>query len=73
VQEAREFVKDVAAAGAIFQDGSLPLEYHQAGFEEAKKAGKPVFTRAYGPIFGLKKRPCSAHATCLIPRVLAAW
>jgi hypothetical protein len=58
VQEARDFVKDTVAAGAdfvILQDGSLPLEYYQAAFEEANKAGKPVFTRAYGPIFGPKE------------------
>jgi hypothetical protein len=58
VQEARDFVKDTVAAGAdfvILQDGSLPLEYYQAAFDEAKKAGKPVFTRAYGPIFGPKE------------------
>jgi Amidohydrolase family len=58
VQDARDFVKDVVASGAdfvILQDGSMPLEYYQAAFEEAKKAGKPVFTRAYGPIFGPKE------------------
>jgi imidazolonepropionase-like amidohydrolase len=58
VQEARDFVKDAVAAGAdfiILQDGGLPLEYYQAAFEEARKAGKPVFTRAYGPIFGPKE------------------
>ena len=30
----------------------MPLEYYQAAFDEANKAHKPVFTRAYGPIFG---------------------
>src|ERR1700691_4424625 len=47
-QETRDLVKAFVAAGAdmiIFQDGGLPLEYYQAGFDEAKKAGKPVFTR----------------------------
>jgi hypothetical protein len=33
----------------------MPLEYYQVAFEEANKAGKPVFTRAYGPIFGPKE------------------
>jgi hypothetical protein len=54
-QEVRELVRAFIAGGAdvvMFQDGTLPLEYYQAGFDEAKKAGKPVSTRAYGPIFG---------------------
>jgi amidohydrolase family protein/IPT/TIG domain-containing protein len=57
-QDARDFVKDVVASGAdfvILQDGSMPLEYYQAAFDEANKAHKPVFTRAYGPIFGPKE------------------
>jgi len=48
-------VKTFFAAGAdylIFNDGGLPMEYYQAGFEEARRLGKPVLTRAYGPIFG---------------------
>jgi hypothetical protein len=56
--EARQFVRDVVASGAdfvILQDGSMPLEYYQAAFDEANKAHKPVFTRAYGPIFGPKE------------------
>ena len=58
VQDARDFVKDVVASGAdfvILQDGLMPLEYYQAAFDEANKAHKPVFTRAYGPIFGPKE------------------
>jgi hypothetical protein len=54
-QETRELVRAFAAGGAdiiMFQDGTLPMEYYQAGFDEAKKLGKPVSTRAYGPIFG---------------------
>jgi hypothetical protein len=54
-QQTRELVRAMAAAGAdiiMFQDGTLPMEYYQVGFDEAKKAGKPVSTRAYGPIFG---------------------
>jgi Amidohydrolase family len=70
-QETREYVKAFIAAGAdmvIFQDGTLPLDYYQAGFDEANKAGKPVFTRAYGPsldprgaaMLGSKNLPHSA-------------
>ncbi len=54
-QETRELVRAFIAGGADmvqFNDGELPLEYYRAGFEEAIKLGKPVFTRAYGPIFG---------------------
>jgi hypothetical protein len=54
-QETRDLVKAFIAGGAdmiIFQDGGLPLEYYQAGFDEAQKAGKPVFTRASGPNLG---------------------
>ena len=57
VQETRDMVKTFFAAGAdylIFNDGALPMEYYQAGFEEAKRLGKPVLTRAYGPVFGPK-------------------
>jgi hypothetical protein len=55
VQETRDMVRTFFAAGAdylIFNDGGLPIEYYQAGFEEAKRLNKPVLTRAYGPIFG---------------------
>jgi hypothetical protein len=54
-QETRDLVKAFVAGGAdviMFQDGGLPMEYYQAGFDEAKKAGKPVTTRAGGPILG---------------------
>jgi len=54
-QETRDYVKAYAAAGAdwiIFQDGGLPYEYYVAGIDEANKAGKPVFTRSYGPGLG---------------------
>jgi hypothetical protein len=52
-QEARDLVKLWIDAGAdyiIFDDGGLSMDIIRAGFEEAAKAGKPVFTRAYGPI-----------------------
>jgi hypothetical protein len=48
-------VRTFFEAGAdylIFNDGGLPMEYYQAGFEEARRLNKPVLTRAYGPIFG---------------------
>ena len=53
VQEARDFVKLWIAAGAdyiIFDDGGLSMEISRAIFDEAGKANKPVFTRAYGPV-----------------------
>jgi len=52
-EETRQLVKAWIAAGAdyiLFYDGALPMDYYQAAFEEANKAGKPVFTRAYGPV-----------------------
>jgi hypothetical protein len=54
-EHTRELVRAFAAGGADmiqFVDGELPLEYYRAGFDEAAKLGKPVFTRAYGPVFG---------------------
>ena len=54
-EETRELVRAFTAGGAdiiMFQDGTLPLEYYLAGFDEARQAGMPVSTRAYGPIFG---------------------
>jgi Amidohydrolase family/IPT/TIG domain len=54
-QETRDYVKAYIAAGAdmiIFQDGNLPYDYYAAGMDEARKAGTPVFTRAYGPGLG---------------------
>jgi hypothetical protein len=52
-EETRQLVRAWIAAGAdyiLFYDGALPMTYYQAAFEEANKAGKPVFTRAYGPV-----------------------
>lgn len=54
-QETRELVRAFIDGGAdivMFQDGTLPLEYYRAGFDEARRADMPVSTRAYGPIFG---------------------
>jgi hypothetical protein len=79
VQETRDLVKAFIAGGAdmiIFQTGDLPLEYYRAGFEEANRAGKPVFTRAYGPnldprgaaMLGSKNLPHSAGIGAAVSR-----
>ena len=52
-EETRQFVRAWIAAGADYiltYDGALPMDYYQAAFDEANKAGLPVFTRAYGPV-----------------------
>lgn len=52
-EETRQLVRTWIAAGAdyiLFYDGALPMDYYKAAFEEANKANKPVFTRAYGPV-----------------------
>jgi predicted amidohydrolase len=52
-QETREFVRAWIAAGADYiltYDGALPMDYYHAAFDEANKAGVPVFARAYGPV-----------------------
>ena len=52
-EEARNLVKLWIAAGAdfvILEDGGLSMDIIHAVFDEAAKAGKPVFTRAYGPV-----------------------
>ena len=52
-EETRQLVRTWIAAGAdyiLFYDGALPMEYYKAAFDEANKANKPVFTRAYGPV-----------------------
>jgi hypothetical protein len=57
-EHTRELVRTFAQAGAdyiIFNDGAMPMEYYRAGFDEAKRLGKPIFTRPYGPIFGPKE------------------
>jgi len=51
-EDAREIAKRFIAGGAdflVFNDGSLPLEYVKAAFEEAHNAGKAAFIRATGP------------------------
>jgi predicted amidohydrolase len=52
-EETRQFVRAWIAAGADYiltYDGALPMDFYQAAFDEANKAGVPVFTRAYGPV-----------------------
>jgi predicted amidohydrolase len=52
-EETRQLVKAWIAAGADYilsYDGALPMDYYVAAMEEAKKAGVPFFTRAYGPV-----------------------
>ena len=54
-QHTRELVRAFVEGGAdivMFQDGTLPIEYYRAGFDEARRLGMPVSTRAYGPVFG---------------------
>ena len=50
--ETRMFVKAWIAAGADFivTDGALPMDYYPPIFEEANKAGVPVFARSFGPV-----------------------
>lgn len=67
-ENTRELVRAIAAGGAdaiMFQDGTLPLEYYRAGFDEAKKLGLPLTTRAYGPIFG--PREAAELGTKMLP------
>jgi amidohydrolase family protein/IPT/TIG domain-containing protein len=52
-EETRQLVRAWIAAGADYiltYDGALPMDYYQAAFDEANKASKPVFARAYGPV-----------------------
>jgi Amidohydrolase family len=52
-EETRQFVRAWIAAGADYiltYDGALPMDDYRAAFDEAHKAGIPVFARAYGPV-----------------------
>lgn len=67
-ENTRELVRAFVAGGAdivMFQDGTLPLEYYRAGFDEARRLGMPVSTRAYGPVFG--PREAAALGSNMLP------
>jgi imidazolonepropionase-like amidohydrolase len=52
-EETRQLVRAWAKAGADYiltYDGALPMDYYVAAFDEAKKNGKPIYARAYGPV-----------------------
>lgn len=84
VQEARDLVKlwiDAGADYVIMDDGSLPTEMARAAFEEARKAGRPVFTRAYGPVMfpadaallGSRSLPHSSGIGIAVTRDPSKW
>jgi hypothetical protein len=83
-QEGRDFVKLWVAAGAdyiIFDDGGLSMEISRAVFEEANRASKPIFTRAYGPVMfpreaallGSASLPHSAGIGIAVTRDPSKW
>ncbi len=52
-EETRQLVRAWIAAGADYiltYDGALPMDYYQAAYDEANKANKPLYARAYGPV-----------------------
>jgi hypothetical protein len=56
--EALDLAKTFLAAGAdylMFSDGAMPMEYYRVAFEEAKRQGKAIIARPYGPILGPKE------------------
>ena len=64
----REMMKLFLDSGAdyvILHDGRIPREYQMAAFEEARKAGKPVFTRATGP--GMTAKDAAAWGSKALP------
>lgn len=66
--DTRAIVRAFVQAGAdyiIFYDGALPLEYYQAGADEAARLGKPVFARAYGP--GMFPADAAAFGAAQLP------
>jgi len=84
VQEARDLVKlwiDAGADYVIMDDGSLPTEMAKAAFDEARKAGKPAFTRAYGPVMfpkdaallGSRSLPHSAGIGIAVTKDPSKW
>ena len=83
-QDARDLVKlwiDTGADYVILDDGSLPMEIAAAAFDEARKAGKKVFTRAYGPVMfpedaarlGSASLPHSAGIGIAVTRDPSKW
>ena len=62
-------------------DGSLPTEMAKAAFDEARKAGKPAFTRAYGPVMfptdaallGSRSLPHSAGIGIAVTKDPSKW
>jgi len=67
-ENTRELVRAIVAGGAdivMFQDGTLPIEYYRAGFDEARKLNMPVSTRAYGPVFG--PREAADYGSNMLP------
>ena len=83
-QAARDLVRLWIGAGAdyvIMNDGSLPTDQARAVFEEARKAGRPVFTRAYGPVMfprdaammGSRTLPHSAGIGIAVTRDPSKW
>ncbi len=83
-QDARDLVKlwiDTGADYVILDDGSLPMEVAAAAFDEARKAGKKVFTRAYGPVMfpedaarlGSASLPHSAGIGIAVTRDPSKW
>src|SRR3990172_7469610 len=53
VAEALDLAKTFLAAGAdylMFTGGAMPMEYYKVAFEEAKRQGKAINARPYGPI-----------------------
>jgi imidazolonepropionase-like amidohydrolase len=84
VQAARDLVRLWIEAGAdyvIMDDGSLPTDQARAAFEEARKAGRPVFTRAYGPVMfpkdaammGSRSLPHSAGSGIAVTKDPSKW
>jgi hypothetical protein len=83
-QDARDLVKlwiDTGADYVIIDDGSLPMDVARAAFDEARKAGKKVFTRAYGPVMfpkdaallGSASLPHSAGIGIAVTRDPSKW
>ena len=84
VSEATELVRLWIEAGAdyvILDDGSLPADQARAAFEEARRSGRPVFTRAYGPVMfpadaaalGSRSLPHSAGIGIAVTRDPSKW